>query len=438
MAILLLGAAFWPRQGLFYKPGNMPIITLTDVHKSFGPEVVFAGLSQRFYGGEKVGLIGPNGSGKTTLLRLILGDIEPETGQIVRRKGLRMGYLPQEPGFDGEKTVIEQMHAGLEHISSLHKRMVLAAERLELLSGDELKAGMQEYERLCREFELADGYSYENRIHTILAGVGLGEDLYETRTEVLSGGQLSRLGLAQALFGETDLLLLDEPTNHLDLEATTWLEKFLKAYAGAVVLISHDRYLLDAVACKIVEVRENKAVVWRGNYSQYVEEKAKQGLEKEREYKERLEMVRKTEDFIARNKDKEGMRKTARGRKRRLKKLLDKEPDFLSKPQKERKIRFGFSKTTSKSDLALRAEGLGKAFGPLVLFEDLSFDVLMGERLGITGPNGTGKSTLLKMALGQIEATSGTVRVGQNLTVGYLDQHGGELDPDSTVLEEAR
>lgn len=414
------------------------MVTLTDIYKSFGPDVVFSGLNQRFYANEKVGLTGVNGSGKTTLLKLMLGEIEPDAGKIVQRKGLRIGYLPQEPVFDSEKTVFDEMHTGLEKLLLLQRKTLAAAERLAGLSGRELKAAMQEYERLSRRFELAGGYGYETQIRVILTGLGVGEELYDAKTRTLSGGQLSRLGIAKALLAEADLLLLDEPTNHLDLEATVWLEKFLRSYAGAVVLISHDRYLLDAVTCKMVEVHDHKSFTWKGNYSRHLAEKQKAELASLRQHKQRLNEVEKTRDFIARNKDREGMRKTARGRKRRLDRLLKKEIGYLDKPPKEKVIGFRFKEEIKRSDVVLRAEGLCKSFGPLVLFEDLSFDVLSGQRLGITGPNGTGKSTLIKMALGHMEPTAGSIRMGPNLSVGYLDQHGQELNPDRTVLQEAQ
>jgi ATP-binding cassette subfamily F protein 3 len=416
----------------------MPIITLTDIHKSFGPEILFSGLNHRFYANEKVGLIGANGSGKTTILRLIMGEIEPDIGKVVLRKGLRVGHVPQEPVFDGRRTLLEEMHAGLEDVLGLQKKMQASAERLTGLHRRELKSAMEDYDHLSRQFELAGGYAYETRIHTLLAGLGLGEEVYQTKTEALSGGQLSRLSIAKALLADSDLLLLDEPTNHLDLEATVWLEKFLRSYRKAVVLISHDRYLLDAVVCKIVETRDRKIITWKGNYSQYLSDKGKAELAHQRQYEQRAEMVRKTKDFIARNKDREGMRKTARGRKRRLEKLLKTDPDFLAKPVQKKKIRFKFSNRTQRSRLVLRAEAVSKAFGSLVLFEGLTFDVLAGQRLCITGPNGSGKSTLVKLALGQTEPTSGSIRMGPNLSTGYLDQHGRQLDPERTVLEEAR
>jgi ATP-binding cassette subfamily F protein 3 len=248
---------------------------------------------------------------------------------------------------------------------------------------------------------------------------------------------LSRLGLAKVLMLDTDLLLLDEPTNHLDLQATEWLEKFLTGYNGAAVIISHDRCLLDKVACKIVEVENRQARVWNGNYSNYVQTKETERLHRQREHTRRVEMVERTLDFIARNKDQEGMRGTARGRKTRLKRLLKENPGFLDKPSGQKKINFSFGKTDRKGDLVLRCERLSKSFGDLTLFENLTFDILNGERIGITGPNGTGKSTFLCLALGQLDPSAGIVRLGKSLRVGYLDQHGDVLDPSMSVLDEA-
>ena len=415
----------------------MAIVTLSEIHKAFGSEIVLDRLNLQLFAGQKVGMVGPNGSGKSTILKLITGDVQPDMGQVINHKGLRIGYLPQEPSFSGERTVLEEMHAGVQDLLQLQQAIEAAAHEMESLKGLVLQAKMKQYDRLCHDFEIAGGYAYETRIKTTLAALGFEPELHRIKTTALSGGQLSRLGLAQVLMLQADLLLLDEPTNHLDLQATEWLERYLAGYHGAAVIISHDRYLLDRVPCKIIEVENKQAKVWSGNYSNYLQTKETVQLQQQREHTRRVEMVERTLDFIARNKDQEGMRGTARGRKTRLKRLLKENPDFLSKNAEQKTIGFSFGKTDRRSDLVLRCEGLGKSFGALTLFENLSFDVLWGERLGITGPNGTGKSTLLRLALGQCEPSAGSVRLGRNLRVGYLDQHGDVLDPDKSVLEQA-
>jgi ATP-binding cassette subfamily F protein 3 len=416
----------------------MAIVTVQDIHKSFGPEVVLDGLSLDLHNSEKVGLVGPNGCGKTTILKLILGTVEPDMGKVIRKKNLRIGYLPQEPVFSGERTLIEEMHAGFESLLSIQKKILALADKLGRLSGAELKMAMKEYDRLHNEFELAGGYDYETKTHAILAGLGFEDKYYDLKTTSLSGGQLSRLGLALVLIKETDLLLLDEPTNHLDLQATVWLEKFLASYEGAAVIISHDRFLLDNVVSKIITVDNKRARVCGGNYSTYAAERQKLELQQQREYESKVEFVARTRDFIARNKDQEGMRKVARGRKKRLEKLLHDNPDFLERPQHLQTVKFGFAEPARQSDLIIRAENLCKQFGSLVLFKNLTFDVLGSQRLGITGPNGTGKTTLIKMALGQTEPTTGSIKMGKSLNIGYLDQQGAQLNTANTVLEEAQ
>ncbi len=419
----------------------MAVVTLQDVHKAFGPEVVLDQLNLQLHDGEKVGMVGANGSGKTTILRLITGEMNPDMGRVIRQKGLRIGYLPQEASFSGRRTVLEEMHAGVEDLLKLQEAIHSVSQEMESLARandhSPLQAKMRQYDRLNHEFEIAGGYEYETRIQMTLAALGFEPELHHVKTDALSGGQLSRLGLAQVLMLQTDLLLLDEPTNHLDLQATEWLERFLANYRGAAVIISHDRYLLDRVACKIIEVENRQAKVWPGNYSNYVETKETVRLQQEREYTRRVEMVERTRDFIARNKDQEGMRGTARGRKIRLNRLLKNNPDFLDKPTNQKTISFSFGKTEKTSDLVLRCEGLSKSYGELTLFENLTFDLLNGERLGITGPNGTGKTTLLELALGHIEPSAGQIRMSDSLRLGYLDQHGEVLDPNRSVLDEA-
>jgi ATP-binding cassette subfamily F protein 3 len=407
---------------------------------SFGSQVIFDRLDLKIYPAEKVGLVGSNGSGKTTLLKMILGISPPDAGHVQQRKALRIGYLPQEPVFSGEKTVLEELHTSAQEILDLQKKLHDSAEALSGLSGGELKSAMQQYDRLSGEFDIMGGYRYETKIKEIAAGLKLEEKHYSLKTTQLSGGQLSRLGLAKVLLADANLLLLDEPTNHLDWDATLWLEKFLKNYGGAALIVSHDRFLLDRLVCKIVEIRDRKADVYTGNYSTYRQEKEKRDLELGRQYEQRLEFVEKTRDFIVRNINRKGTKKVAQGRQTRLDNLLKNNPDFLEKSKRTRELSFKFAEVENKGKRAgtvVECKNLTKSFGNLTLFKDLSFELLNGQRTGIIGPNGMGKTTLLKLALGQIEPTFGTIELRETLSVGYLDQAGAELNPENTVLEEA-
>lgn len=414
----------------------MPLIRLEDIYKSFGTDHLFEGLELKIYRKEKVGLIGSNGSGKTTLFKMLLAQEPPDSGEIIKRADITIGYLPQEPVFDNEKTVMEQMHSNLSHLFELRDKVEASAKAMEGLEGGRLEAAMAEYQQLSVEFELLGGYDFETQIRLILAGVGIEEQFYDVKIGALSGGQLSRLGLAGVLVSGCDLLLLDEPTNHLDLPATEWLEKFLRNYPGAAVIISHDRYLLDKVAVKIVELAERKAIVWKGNYSAYLQQRENYLLEQGRELESRKKMLAKEQDFIERNRNDVGMRKVARGRAKRLERLLDQNPDFLKKQSSTRTLSFGFADIKNSSYSVLKCRSLSKRFDDIVLFEELNFDLSCGERLAITGPNGTGKSTLLKIALGKVAPTTGKLKFGQSLVVGYMDQRGEELNAENSVLNE--
>ena len=402
--------------------------------------MIFDRLDLKIYPAEKIGLVGSNGCGKTTLLKIILGILPADAGDVHRRKALRIGYLPQEPVFSGEKTVLEELHSSAQDILDLQKRMHDSAQALSQFSGGELKSAMQQYDRLSSEFEIAGGYRYETKIKEIAAGLGLKEQHYSLKTTQLSGGQLSRLGLAKVLLAEANLLLLDEPTNHLDWNATLWLEKFLRNYGGAAIIVSHDRFMLDRLVCKIVEISGRKADVFTGNYSTYRQEKQKRDLELSRQYEQRVEFVEKTRDFIVRNINRKGVKGVSQGRQTRLNKLLKANPDFLEKPKHTRELSFKFAEVESRSkrvDAAVICKNLTKSFGDLTLFENLSFEISTGRRTGIIGPNGMGKTTLLKLALGQIEPTSGKIAIKPSLSVGYLDQAGAELNSENTVLQEA-
>jgi ATP-binding cassette subfamily F protein 3 len=409
----------------------------------FGPRVVFDKLALDIHLDEKVALVGPNGCGKTTLLKIILGAEHPDIGKVTAKKNLRIGYLPQEPQFeqqDGDdKTVLQELHSSAREILQMQNKIRELAEQMSGASGAELKTVMKQYDKLSRQFEAAGGYGYESRMKEIAAGLGLDEKFYNVKTSELSGGQKSRLGLAKVLLSDADLLLLDEPTNHLDFDATIWLEDFLKRFEGAAVIVSHDRFLLDRLVTKTVEIRNRTASVYPGNYTNYKKEKEKRELEFAREYQKRLEFVEHTRDFIARNKDQEGMRKVARGRKKQLNDLLKAQPDYLARPTYDKKLEFEFAAVEQKTQRMrpiLTCTRLAKKYDSITLFEDLNIEVMTGHRLGIIGPNGCGKTTLLKMALGQEQPSGGEIELKTNATIGYLDQAGAELNDENTVLQE--
>ncbi|MBN1795191.1 MAG: ABC-F family ATP-binding cassette domain-containing protein [Sedimentisphaerales bacterium] len=424
----------------------MPIVSLNDIHIQFGRKAIFDSLALRLYPKQKVGLVGPNGCGKTTLLKLILSKELPDKGNIHMRKNITIGYLPQEPSFDNDKTVRQELHAGADEILQTQNEIHSLAEEMEQYSGKELArrgglaSAMKQYDRLLNRFESIGGYRFENKMKEIVAGVGVDDKFIDVKTHLLSGGQKSRLGLAKVLLADADLLLLDEPTNHLDWDATIWLENYLSNFNGAALIVSHDRYLLDRLVTKIVEIRNCLADVYPGNYSNFRQEKQKRDLERQRQHAQRVDFVERTRDFIARNKDQEGMSKVARGRKTQLNKLLKNNPDFLEKPKSDNELDFKFAEVEQKSkrsQAVLTCNNLSMKYDELTLFESLNLEVLTGHRLGIIGPNGAGKTTLLKIALGKIKPTAGSISMKKNLSVGYLDQAGAELNEDNTVLEEA-
>jgi ATP-binding cassette subfamily F protein 3 len=416
---------------------QMSIIAFSNITKTYGSVCVFDGLSISFHPKQKVGLIGQNGSGKTTLFRMILGQEVPDTGSVSVQKDLKIGYLPQEPDFPDEKTVFEVMHEGLGELSEKHRRLESLSAKLGTLSGSSLHQTMREYDRLAHEIEMEGGWAVEARIRSILTGLGIHEDLHHVCVRTLSGGQLSRLGLARVLLRPTDVLLFDEPTNHLDLQAICWLESYLKNYSGAVLLVSHDRFLLDQLTERIVEIEGRRACSYKGNYTQHLHLKQQEQLHRQRQYQQRKEFVEHTLDFIARNKDQEGMRKTARGRKTRLRRLLSSRPDFLDRGPSKQSFSFRFEGDVQRSEKILSVEQISKCYGDLILFQNLSFTLRRGGRLAVTGPNGSGKSTLLKILMGHLCADGGSVGKGEHLVYGYLDQQAQTLDPNKTVLEEA-
>ncbi len=419
----------------------MALLNLKDIHLNFGREIIFYGASLQISESEKIGLIGPNGSGKTSLLKIIAGSLKADKGDINSQKGLSVAYLPQEPEFDGDKTITEELYASAEHLKKMEEKIHRLTEKMSEVRGKELKQTMKKFDRLNHEFELAGGYDFETKLKEVTAGLGLKEQHHKLKTSQLSGGQLSRLGLAQVLLTDAQLLLLDEPTNHLDWNAIIWLEKYLKNTDRAALIVSHDRFLLDRVITKTAEINNAKIDLYTGNFSTYKKQSEIKKLQQERQAEKNAEFIEKQEKFIEMNRNEKGMQKIARGRKKHLEKFKENLPDQDIVTNKDRTLKFNFGNIQTKSnrlDTAFECQNLTKKYGDLTLFENLDLDLFTSSKLGIIGPNGTGKSTFLEMAIGRITPSSGTIKLKNDLTLGYLDQAGKELVPENTVLEEIR
>lgn len=417
----------------------MGLIQIQKVRKQLGGRVVLDELSLDLHSGEKVGLIGANGAGKTTLFKLITGALKPDWGTVTISRGLEVGYLPQEPQVEAGRTLHDEVLSAFAEVLEFEQKLHEISERMATTpAGGALDELMERYDRTNAEFVTAGGYSYEQRLEAILHGLGFSPGDYSKSMGVLSGGQKCRAALAKLLLAESQFLLLDEPTNHLDIDAVRWLEKFLAGHRGGAVIISHDRYLLDRVADRIVEIEHGRVKSYPGNYSAYVEQRDVQRLTQERQFEKDRAFIEKERAFIQRHM---GSQRTAeaRGRRTRLERRTKSGEFTLERPGEQRKVSIRFEDDDGPSLAGrdvLEIGGLAKAYGDHRLFSELSLKVEAEQRLGITGPNGTGKSTLLKIAMGQISADEGTHRFAPKATVGYFAQDTTELDPQRTIVDE--
>ena len=410
------------------------ILTASHLRKHFGPEPVLSDVSFQIREGDKIGLIGPNGCGKTTLLNILAGREESERGEIEKPNDVLIGYLEQRPQIAEGVTLRQEARSALEHLYAIGKEAEQIAERL---ANEQDPA---EHERLARRFdriheELArkDAYNLDYRIDRILHGVGFTDEEFDRPASSFSGGELNRLGLAKLLLAEPEIMLLDEPSNHLDLAATEWLEQFLAASSAAVVLVSHDRYFLDRVTNRTLELYFGTVDEYPGNFSKYTMLKDERLLVQTRTYEKYVEEVEKAKDFIRRHHY--GM-KAGQAEDRR-KKLARLEEEPVDPPRKISTPEFHFPPASRTGDIVFRVDGLSKGFDH-PLFRDLTLTIERGQRWAILGPNGCGKTTLLKCLLKEIEPDSGEVYHGQGIKVGYFDQHLHLLDDALPVVEAIR
>lgn len=407
----------------------MSLVRGKNISKSYGDKLIIERSSFQVSEGEKIGLIGANGVGKTTLLKIISGKIRPEEGEIEKRRNLEIGYLAQEVNLIARRTVYQEGMEAFYEISLLREKMHSLAEMMNKEKNN-LSQIMEEYGKVEEELENRDGYNCEVRLKAVLSGLGFQESDFEKQIKYLSGGEKSRLAYAKLLLRKPDLLLLDEPTNHLDVEATEWLENYLINYQPALLFISHDRYFLDRVVQKIWELERGKLKCYRGNYTHYLREKKEETTRQEKEHQIQRREIRRQEEFIRRN---IAGQKTKQAQSRR--KMLEK-IKIVSRPQREEEIKIQFSSQLRGGNEVLQVRSLSKFLKEDFLFKNLSFELERGDRLGIVGPNGTGKTTLLKIIIGKEKADQGEVRIGRNTKFGYYDQHLAELNAENSIMEE--
>lgn len=416
--------------------GRVGTIRFQNVTKQYGGRVVLDDVSFELTTGHVVGIVGPNGAGKTTLFKLMLGQIEPDIGTVTRSRGLELGYLSQEPAIQLGRTVHDEALSAFEDLLALETRMHELGDEIAAKHGTaEEPELLKAYDRVNAQFVTAGGYEMEQRLNEILGGVGFAEADYKLPISVLSGGQKCRVALAKLLLRDQQYLLLDEPTNHLDIDAVRWLEKFLAGFHGGAAIISHDRYLLDRVADAIIEVDRAAVTHYPGNYSSYAEVKALRRLTAERQYEKDREFIEKEQAFIA--KHLAGQRSSeAKGRRTRLERRLKAGEFVTDRPAERAQMSLKLDDAELKAQDLIALEGVSKRYGERVLFENLSLTIKAGQRLGITGPNGTGKSTLLKAIVGQLPPDAGRVSLARQAALGYYAQEARELDPAVTILTE--
>ncbi len=410
----------------------MGTVNVQGVCKQFGGQIVLDQATVEFHSGETVGLVGPNGAGKSTLFKIIEGEMQPDLGTVTCSRGMELGYLSQESDLDPNKGLRDEVMGAFEHLFAMEKRLHDLSDRM--AAGE---AVLDEYDRLQHRFDAAGGYDHEQRLNQVLGGLGFGPEEYGLPVSAMSGGQRSRASLAKLLLQDSQFLLLDEPTNHLDIDAVRWLERFLVGHRGGAVVISHDRYLLDRLATRIVELEKHRLVTYPGNYSNYVKTRELRLLTQGRQFEKDREFIEKERAFI--NKHMAGQRtKEAQGRRTRLERRIGNGEFVLEKPAESRRVKFDFDEGLELDGPVLRADGLAKAYDDKQLFRDLNIRLDSGMRLCITGPNGVGKSTLLKVVMDQVERDDGEFEFHRRANIGYYAQDATELKEEQTVVDAIR
>ena len=410
------------------------ILACQNIEKSFDGVTLLADASFHIEEREKAALVGINGAGKSTLFKIIVGELPPDSGQVILAKGKTMGYLAQHQELTSDLSIYDALLQVKQHILDMEVRMRQLEKEMKYTQGEELNKIMEAYSRLTHEFELENGYAYKSELTGVLKGLGFAEEDFGKMISTLSGGQKTRVALGRLLLSKPDIILLDEPTNHLDMDSIAWLETYLLNYPGAVFIVSHDRYFLDKVATKIVEIDNTKVTSFTGNYSAYSEKKAMLRRAAYQAYLNQQQEIKHQEAVIAKLKSFNREKSIRRAESRE--KMLDK-IEVLEKPvEVDDSMRITLKPRVISGNDVLTVEHLTKSFPSLPLFEDLNFQIKRGERVAIIGSNGTGKTTILKILNQVIPSDNGSFRLGSKVHIGYYDQEHHVLHMEKTIFEE--
>ena len=413
----------------------MIILSAQHIAKSFGVNAVLRDVSMTVQQGDRIGLVGVNGCGKSTLMRILAGLDAQDGGEISLVRGLRVGYLAQQNMVTSGETVWNELQKVYEQVFAMEKKLRELEDEMAHAHTDAQRFAQlsADYDRLTQRFEEADGYSWKSMVSGVLNGLGFKPAQYDQCVDSLSGGEQTRLCLARLLLQKPDLLLLDEPTNHLDMETLQWLENYLAAYKGSVLVISHDRYFLDHVCTGIVEILMGSSEQYNGNYTRYIAQRQERFESRMRAYEIQQKEIERQQAIIARYRmfNREKSIRAAESREKALDRM-----EKLEKPVDERAIRFSFEARRRTGEDVLQLTEMSKSFGEKHLFHDLTLRVRAGDRVALIGPNGVGKSTLIKIIVGEELPDTGFIRYGSNVDIGYYDQHQSTLHADKTVLDE--